>query len=205
MSDDNDDNLRRDRARQLRRAQTDAEKKLWDRLRGGKLHGVKFRRQFPIGPFFADFCAAKELLVIELDGSQHLEGMVRDDARTKYLERLGYRVARFWDSDALASTDEVIQEITDCLKTLLSRRGRVLVAHRRQAEDLFVLRAEVLLQLRRSGTRNFDPHPPREDARRPLPDRERRLRNSDRADALLLRGLENVTTDGSGGVVVQPG
>ncbi|MGC1190309.1 MAG: endonuclease domain-containing protein [Candidatus Binatus sp.] len=116
MSDDNDDNLRRDRARQLRRAQTDAEKKLWDRLRGGKLHGVKFRRQFPIGPFFADFCAAKELLVIELDGSQHLEMMVRDDARTKYLERLGYRVARFWDSDALASTDEVIQEISRQLK-----------------------------------------------------------------------------------------
>jgi very-short-patch-repair endonuclease len=113
---DDDDNLRRDRARQLRRAQTAAEKKLWDRLRGGKLHGVKFRRQFPIGPFFADFCAAKELLVIELDGSQHIDMTVRDTARTKYLEGLGYRVARFWDSDALASTDDVIQEIGRLLK-----------------------------------------------------------------------------------------
>ncbi len=116
MSDDNDDNLRRDRARQLRRAQTEAEKKLWDRLRGGKLHGVKFRRQFPIGPFFADFCAAKELLVVELDGAQHLDTTVRDEARTKYLEGLGYRVVRFWDNDALSSTDEVIQEISNLLK-----------------------------------------------------------------------------------------
>jgi very-short-patch-repair endonuclease len=111
-----DDNLRRDRARDLRRAQTDAEKKIWDRLKGGRLHGVKFRRQFPIGPFFADFCAAKELLVVELDGSQHLETIDRDEQRTKYLESLGYRVVRFWDNDALASTDEVIGKISSLLK-----------------------------------------------------------------------------------------
>ena len=111
-----DDNLRRDRARDLRRAQTDAEKKIWDRLKGGRLHGVKFRRQFPIGPFFADFCAAKELLVIELDGSQHLDTIDRDERRTKYLESLGYRVVRFWDNDALASTDEVIEKISGLLK-----------------------------------------------------------------------------------------
>ena len=111
-----DDNLRRDRARELRRAQTDAEKKLWGRLRGGQLHGVKFRRQFSIGPFFVDFCAAKELLVIELDGSQHMDMKVRDEQRTKYLEGLGYRVVRFWDNDVLASTDEVIAKISDLLK-----------------------------------------------------------------------------------------
>jgi very-short-patch-repair endonuclease len=116
VSDENDNNLRRDRARQLRRAQTDAEKKLWDRLRGGQLQGVKFRRQFPIGPFFADFCAAKESLVVELDGSQHLDMTTRDEERTKYLQGLGYRVVRFWDGDALLSTDEVIQEISRLLK-----------------------------------------------------------------------------------------
>jgi very-short-patch-repair endonuclease len=120
-----DDNLRRDRARQLRRAQTDAEKKLWDRLKGGRLHGVKFRRQFPIGPFFADFFAAKELLVIELDGSQHMDMMKRDEQRTNYLENLGYRVVRFWDNDALASTDEVIEKISSLLKDpLVSPRPR---------------------------------------------------------------------------------
>ena len=120
-----DDNLRRDRARELRRSQTEAEKKLWDRLKGGQLHGVKFRRQFPIGPFFADFCAAKELLVVELDGSQHMDMIVRDQRRTKYLESLGYRVVRFWDNDALASTEEVIEKISNLLKDpLVSPRPR---------------------------------------------------------------------------------
>jgi very-short-patch-repair endonuclease len=111
-----DDNLRRDRARELRRAQTDAERKLWSRLKGAQLHGVRFRRQFPIGPFFADFCAPKEFLVIELDGSQHMDMLDRDEQRTKYLEGLGYRVVRFWDDDALAHTDEVIEQISNLLK-----------------------------------------------------------------------------------------
>ena len=111
-----DDNLRRDRARELRRAQTEAEKKLWDRLRTGQLHGVRFRRQFPIGPFFADFCAPKEFLVIELDGAQHLDSLIRDDRRTKYLEDLGYQIVRFWDNDALAHTNEVIEQISNLLK-----------------------------------------------------------------------------------------
>jgi len=120
-----DDNLRRDRARELRHTQTDAEKKLWDRLKGGQLHGVKFRRQFPIGSFFADFCAPKESLVIELDGSQHADMLDRDERRTKFLEGLGYRVVRFWDSDALASTDEVIAKISELLKEPVgSRRPR---------------------------------------------------------------------------------
>jgi very-short-patch-repair endonuclease len=111
-----DDNLRRDRARQLRRAQTDAEKKLWDRLKGGRLHGVRFRRQFPIGSFFADFCAPKQSLVIELDGSQHANMLIADKRRTKFLESLGYRVVRFWDSDALAFADEVVEKISELLR-----------------------------------------------------------------------------------------
>jgi very-short-patch-repair endonuclease len=111
-----DDNLRRDRARELRRAQTEAEKKLWSRLKAGQLLGVKFRRQFPVGPFFADFCAPKEFLIIELDGSQHLEMLKRDTQRTKYLEDLGYRVVRFWDDDALAHTDEVLEQISNLIK-----------------------------------------------------------------------------------------
>ena len=111
-----DDNLRRDRARELRRAETDAEKKLWSRLRGGQLRGIKFRRQFPIGPFFVDFCAPKEFLIIELDGSQHMEMLDRDQRRTEFLESLGYRVIRFWDNDALVSPDEVIEKIESLLR-----------------------------------------------------------------------------------------
>jgi very-short-patch-repair endonuclease len=111
-----DDNLRRDRARELRRAQTESEKKLWSRLKGGQLHGVRFRRQFPIGPFFADFCAPKEFLVIELDGAQHLDEEKYDRQRSEYLAGLGYRVIRFWDNDAFANTDEVVEQISNLLK-----------------------------------------------------------------------------------------
>jgi len=111
-----DDNLRRDRARELRRAQTDAEKKLWSRLKGGQLEGIKFRRQFPIGPFFADFCAPRVFLIIELDGAQHMDMLNRDTRRTKYLESHGYRVVRFWDNDAFAHTDEVVEQISNLLK-----------------------------------------------------------------------------------------
>jgi very-short-patch-repair endonuclease len=86
---------------------------------------VKFRRQFPIGPFFADFCAPKEQLIVELDGSQHLDMADGDERRTKYLESLGYRVVRFWDNDALASIDEVIEKISGLLKDpFVSRRPR---------------------------------------------------------------------------------
>jgi very-short-patch-repair endonuclease len=61
------------RSRRLRRDQTDAEAKLWSRLRNASLNGAKFRRQFPIGEFIADFCCPESRLVIELDGGQHTE------------------------------------------------------------------------------------------------------------------------------------
>ena len=60
-------------ARMLRRNSTHAEKRLWNRLRGGQLSGFKFRRQFPIGEFIVDFCCRERRLVIELDGSQHAD------------------------------------------------------------------------------------------------------------------------------------
>lgn len=60
-------------ARELRKVPTPAEIKLWSRLRGGRLNGIKFRRQHAIGEYVPDFCAIKPRLIIELDGSQHLE------------------------------------------------------------------------------------------------------------------------------------
>ena len=65
--------LFRDRARALRAAQTEVERKLWQRLRNRQLDGAKFRRQHPIGSYIADFCCLDARLVIELDGSQHGE------------------------------------------------------------------------------------------------------------------------------------
>ena len=85
----------RDRARQLRRQQTDVETKLWFRLRGRQICGVKFRRQHPIGPYIVDFCCPDRGLVVELDGGQHAEHTSSDQARTRFLEAEGYRVVRF--------------------------------------------------------------------------------------------------------------
>ena len=63
--------------------------------------------------------------MIELDGAQHMDITAGDERRTKYLEELGYRVVRFWDNEALASTDEVIERIGGLLKDpLVSPRAR---------------------------------------------------------------------------------
>ena len=102
------------RARALRASQTLAETRIWSRLRGRRVHGFKFVRQERIGPFFADFACREANLVIELDGSQHAESPY-DDKRTEILEEHGYRVIRFWNSDALRHTDDVLQLIADQL------------------------------------------------------------------------------------------
>lgn len=98
-------------ARALRNGATDAERKLWQCLRGRQLHNCKFRRQYPIAGFVADFACVEARLVIELDGSQHLEQVSRDEERTRRLAVNGYRVVRFWNDDVLLRTDAVVEEI----------------------------------------------------------------------------------------------
>lgn len=83
-------------ARQLRRSQTDAERKLWTRLRARQVNGLKFRRQHPIGRYIVDFCCPEHQLVVELDGGHHARQARADEHRTKFLVQLGYRVLRFW-------------------------------------------------------------------------------------------------------------
>ncbi len=82
----------------LRKELTPAERKLWAYLRGDKLNGVNFRRQHAIGNFIPDFVSIKRKLIIELDGSQHLEQAKYDIERTKYFESQGYKVIRFWNN-----------------------------------------------------------------------------------------------------------
>jgi very-short-patch-repair endonuclease len=96
-------------ARTLRRNATDAETKLWQRLRNRQLGGLKFRRQATIGYHVVDFLCAEKRLVVELDGGQHT--LERDAGRTAQLEALGYRVIRFWNNDALGNTDGVLETI----------------------------------------------------------------------------------------------
>jgi very-short-patch-repair endonuclease len=99
-----------ERARQLRRNSTDAEGRLWNALRSRQLANYKFRRQRPIGPFIADFVCIAHKLVIELDGSQHLDSTY-DAGRTKWLEEHGWRVLRFWNNDVLLNTEGVAHAI----------------------------------------------------------------------------------------------
>ena len=100
-----------DRARRLRRDQTDVERKLWLRLRDRRLSGWKLKRQFPIDRYIADFCCPDGKLIIELDGGQHSERAEADAKRTAVLESCGYLVLRFWNNDVLKNMDGVLEEI----------------------------------------------------------------------------------------------
>ncbi len=87
----------KDKARRLRRNLTDNEAVLWSRLRNQQLLGIQPYRQKPIGEHIVDFFAPKARLVVEVDGSQHLEGehALKDRSRDRYLVSLGLRVLRF--------------------------------------------------------------------------------------------------------------
>jgi very-short-patch-repair endonuclease len=90
-------------ARELRKNSTPQERKLWSFLKSSKFYGFKFRRQFPINGYIADFCCVKAKLVIELDGSQHniAKGIDYDKRRDECLKKSGYRVLRIWNNDNL--------------------------------------------------------------------------------------------------------
>jgi very-short-patch-repair endonuclease len=95
----------------LRKESTPAECKLWSRIRNDQL-GVTFRRQHAVGIYIPDFCSPKVKLIIELDGSQHLEQQEYDAERTKYFEMQGYKVIHFWNNDVINKIEDVILNIT---------------------------------------------------------------------------------------------
>ena len=106
------------KARSLRTNPTDAELRLWHRLRRKQILGVQFYGQRPVGNYIADFYAPAAKLVIELDGAQHLEiGQAKYDVqRTKDLEQLGLKVLRFDDRQVLLQTDAVLETIFQAMK-----------------------------------------------------------------------------------------
>jgi very-short-patch-repair endonuclease len=110
----------KERARRLRREQTDAERKLWARLRSRQLDGFKFRRQFVIGPFITDFCCFEQRLVVELDGGQHADQSDSDRRRSDFLLSHGYRVLRFWDNQVMENIDSVLEQILLALDKAVS-------------------------------------------------------------------------------------
>ena len=101
------------KARQLRQNLSDSERALWTRLRGKQIAGVQFYRQKPIGDYIVDFYAPKAKLVIEIDGSQHLEapGAEKDKKRDEYLFRFGLTVLRFNSRQVLKETEATLEVI----------------------------------------------------------------------------------------------
>ena len=99
------------RSRELRRDATPAERLLWTKISARQLRGVRFNRQFPIGPYICDFVSRGAKLVIEVDGGQHATQIGKDRARTAFIEASGYRVVRFWNNDVLEHIEGVVQQI----------------------------------------------------------------------------------------------
>jgi very-short-patch-repair endonuclease len=107
----------------MRSVPTDAERALWQMLRGRRLCGARFRRQQPIGPYIVDFYCSAAKLVIELDGSQHGAdaSTVYDESRTRYLESVGFQVLRIWNSEFFEDREAVGRTIECMLRERIPR------------------------------------------------------------------------------------
>lgn len=103
------------RRQELRNKSTPQEIILWKYLRRSNL-GFKFERQHSIGPYIVDFYCPKKKLIIEIDGSQHLDNKWYDKERTDYLINLGYQVLRFWNDDINRNLIGVLAKINAFLK-----------------------------------------------------------------------------------------
>ena len=101
----------KNRSRQLRQKMTPSETKLWAALRDRRYVNLKFRRQQAIGPFIADFCCWDKKIVLEFDGDSHAGKEGYDRARQTWLEKNGWTVLRFWDSEVYGNFDGVMQAI----------------------------------------------------------------------------------------------
>jgi very-short-patch-repair endonuclease len=99
------------RAQELRHSPTIAEEALWKHLRGRRLEGRKFRRQVWIGPFIVDFVCLDARLVVEADGSQHVENAEYDHHRSRFLETEGFHVLRFWNNEITFNIAGVLELI----------------------------------------------------------------------------------------------
>jgi very-short-patch-repair endonuclease len=112
----NDPSLK-ERRRELRRNQTEAEKTFWTHVRNGQFHGMKFFRQYSVGPYILDFYCPVKKLAVELDGGQHnqAENMEYDAARSEYLSAHGIEVLRFWNHDVLLDVQSVLARVEEMI------------------------------------------------------------------------------------------
>lgn len=107
--------------RELRNNPTGAESHLWTYLRRRQMLGHKFRRQHVIGPYIVDFVCLEKKLVVEIDGSQHLDQERYDQRRSRFLQQQGYRVLRFWNNQVLLQAQVVLRAIEYALEEPLQR------------------------------------------------------------------------------------
>ena len=103
-----------ERSKELRLNAIDAEKKLWRYLRLKQINGYKFRRQYLIGKYVADFACVEKKLVIELDGGQHCENKY-DQKRDTFIADRGYRILRFWNYEIVENIEGTLEVIKRCL------------------------------------------------------------------------------------------
>jgi very-short-patch-repair endonuclease len=108
--------LLKNRARELRKNMTDAERWLWQHLRNRDLSGFKFRRQRPVGPYIVDLVCLERRIVIEIDGGQHVEKADHDEKRSQYLREKGFEVIRFWNHEVLQNGEAVLESIYSLLR-----------------------------------------------------------------------------------------
>jgi very-short-patch-repair endonuclease len=113
-------------ARILRKTMSDAERKLWHRLRAEQIEGVRFRRQHPIGKYIVDFVCLERRLVVEVDGGQHTEDdqMAHDGRRDHWLEAEGYRVLRVPTVEVLGNITGVVDTIWAALQEMPAVRRK---------------------------------------------------------------------------------
>jgi very-short-patch-repair endonuclease len=104
-------------ARELRKNMTDAEWRLWHRIKKRQLKNQLFLRQKIIGNHIVDFYCHRANLIIELDGGQHYSesGIKKDESRDNFFKKMGITVLRFSDRDVLMNIDGVLQRIYDIL------------------------------------------------------------------------------------------
>jgi len=107
------------RARSLRKSMSPPEAKLWNVLRRAPFEPWHFRRQVPMGPYYADFASHRARLVLEVDGASHTAdaAIAHDSNRTVYLQSHGYRVRRFTTVDILGTIEDVVATILSDLET----------------------------------------------------------------------------------------
>jgi len=116
------------RAKELRKNSTDAERLLWKHLKAKQFGGLKFRRQEQIGHYIANLVCYEVSIIVEADGGQHNEQKENDEDRTHWLNSQGFKVLRFWNNEILTNIEGVLEVIrTECqppLSPALSHKGR---------------------------------------------------------------------------------